>query len=153
MASRKAMWVLFSVFIIAAWFLGSTTQVMAETLICKIMNKVVKVEGSPIPDAEGHFVGMNMREGATICDNGEVAWHKVVVLWDGAKGVGTFTQYVTWTFQDGSTITNYCQGKSAPGPYKWEANIINGPGRFQGIKGTVMGEGKILPPEKGEILG
>jgi uncharacterized protein involved in cysteine biosynthesis len=67
MATRKSMWILLSVFIITAFLLASVTQVMAETWNCKAMNKVTKVEGSPIPDAEGHWVGMNMREGATIC--------------------------------------------------------------------------------------
>jgi pimeloyl-ACP methyl ester carboxylesterase len=33
MATKKSMWVLLSVFIIAAWLLGSVAQVMAETLI------------------------------------------------------------------------------------------------------------------------
>jgi hypothetical protein len=94
-----------------------------------------------------------MREGATICDNGEIGWHKVLVTWDGIKTEGTFSQYITFTLQDGSTITNYTQAKGIPGGYKWTAEIIHGTGRFNGIKGTVMGEGKILPPEKGEILG
>jgi hypothetical protein len=153
MATKKSMWILLSVFIIAASLLGSGTQVTAETWNCKDMNKIVKIEGSPIPDAEGHWVNIQMREGATICDNGEIGWHKVLVTWDGIKTEGTFSQYITLTLQDGSTITNYTQAKGIPGGYKWTAEIIHGTGRFNGIKGTVMGEGKILPPEKGEILG
>jgi len=153
MATKKSMWILLSVFIIAEFLLGSTNQVMAETWNCKAMNKMVKAEGSLIPDAEGHWVGMNMREGVTMCDNGEIGWHKVVVIWDGIKSVGTYSQYITLTLQDGSTITNFAQDKGMPGGYKWTGQIINGTGRFKGIKGTVTAEGKMLPPEKGEIMG
>jgi hypothetical protein len=149
MAIKKPMWILFSVFIIGVFLLCSGTQLIAETWNCKAMNKMVKAEGSPIPDAEGHWVGMNMREGVTICDNGEIGWHKVVVVWDGIKGEGTYSQYITLTLQDGSTITNFAQDKGIPGGYKWTGQIINGTGRFKGIKGTVSAEGKILPPENG----
>jgi hypothetical protein len=153
MATKKAVWILLSVFIIAAWLLGSTNEVMAETWNCKAMNHVTKIEASLIPDAEGHWVGVNMREGVTMCDNGEMGWHKVVAIWDGIKGVGGFSQYITLTLQDGSTITNFARDTSFPGGYKWTGQIINGTGRFKGIKGTVMGAGKVLPPEKGEIGG
>ncbi len=153
MVTKKSIWIFLSVFIIAAWLLGSANQVMAETWNCKILNKVTKMEFSTIPDAEGHVVAFTTREGATMCDNGEMGWHKVVYIWDGIQSQGTYSQYITLTLLDGSTLTNYTQAKGIPGGYKWEANIINGTGRFQGIKGTASGEGKFLPPEKGEILG
>ena len=57
------------------------------------------------------------------------------------------------TLQDGSTITNFVKDKMTSGDRKYTAEIINGRGRFKGIKGTVTGEGKTLPPEKGEIIG
>ena len=153
MATRKLMGVLLSAFIITAFLLASIAQVMAETWNCKTMNKLMKREGSLIPDAEGHWVGANIREGATMCDNGEMGWYTVVSISDGVKGVGSYTQYVTMTLQDGSTITNVVKDKSTPGVFKYTAEIINGTGRFKGIKGTVTGEGKTLPPEKGEIIG
>ena len=153
MATKKSMAILLSVLIIAAFLLGSVDQVMAETWNCKAMNHNTKVEGSIIPDAEGHWVGMQMREGVTTCDNGEMGWYTVVSISDGVKGVGSYTQYVTMTLQDGSTITNVVKDKSTPGVFKYTAEIINGTGRFKGIKGTVTAEGKFLPPEKGEILG
>ena len=153
MATKKSMWVLLSFFIIAAFLLASVTQVTAETWKFKASNHATKVEMRPIPDAEGHWVGFQEREGVTIYETGELSWHKVIVIFDGVKGVGVYSQYIIVTFQDGSTMTNYCQGKSFPGGYKWTAEIINGTGRFKGVKGTVTGEGKFLPPEKGEILG
>jgi hypothetical protein len=152
-ATKKSMWFFLTVLIFAAFLLGSATQVIAETWKFKASNHVTKVEMRPIPDAEGHWVGFQEREGVTIYETGELAWHKVVVIFDGIKGVGGYSQYITVTFQDGSTMTNYCQGKSFPGGYKWTAEIINGTGRFKGAKGTVTSEGKSLPPEKGEIIG
>jgi hypothetical protein len=151
---KKSMLILLSVFIIAAWLLGSVAQVMAETWKYKTFNHLTKIEGLAIPDAEGHWGGLQIREGVTIYENGEMSWHKVLVIYDGVKGVGSFDQYITATFQDGSTITNYAkQAKSFVGGFKWTADIIHGTGRFQGIKGTVTAAGKFLPLEKGEIVG
>jgi hypothetical protein len=153
MATRKSIWFLISAFIITGLLLGSANQVIAETWKFKAFNHVTKAEGSLIPNAEGHWVGMMMREGVTIYETGELAWHKVTVIYDGIKGVGSYSQYITVTFQDGSTMTNYCQSKAFPGGYNWTAEIIHGTGRFQGAKGTVTGTGKMLPPEKGELGG
>jgi hypothetical protein len=151
MATKKSMWVLLSV-IIAAWLLGSVAQVMAETRNAKFINRVTKMESVPIPDAEGHSVGMAVIEGATISEDGELAWQKVVIIFDGVKGTGPFTQYATTTFQDGSTITGYTKGTSGGGsPAKQAFEIVHGTGRFQGIKGTGTSTLKFLPPEKGEI--
>ena len=153
MATRKSMWILLSILIITAFLLASIAQAMAETWNCKAMGKVMKREGSLIPDAEGHWVGIAIREGVTMCDNGEMGWWTSLFLGDGVKGVGSYTQYNTMTLQDGSTITNVVKDKMTPGVSKYTAEIINGTGRFNGIKGTVMYEGKLLPPEKGEVVG
>jgi hypothetical protein len=153
MATRKAKWILLSAFVITAFLLASIAQVMAETWNCKSMGKMMKREGSLIPDAEGHWVGISITEGATMCDNGEIGWWTALFFWDGVKGSGSYTQYITMTLQDGSTITNVVKDKRTPGVFKYIAEIINGTGRFKGIKGTVTVEGKSLPPEKGEVVG
>jgi hypothetical protein len=153
MATKKFMWVLLTVFIIAAWLLGSVAQVTAETWKFRFFNHVTKMEGLPIPDAEGHWVGALVREGVIIYENGEMAWAKTIVIFDGVKGVSSFTQYNTTTFRDGSTITGYTKGKTSPGPFPFTGEIIHGTGRFQGIKGTVTATANNLPPEKGEIMG
>jgi hypothetical protein len=152
MATKKFMWVLLS-FFIATWLLGSVSQTMAETWKFKFFNHVTKVEGLPIPDAEGHFVGAIVREGVIIFENGELAWAKTVVNFDNVKGVASFYQYNTTTFQDRSTITGYTKGTSGTGPFQFTGEIIHGTGRFQGIKGTVTATANNLPPEKGEIVG
>ena len=151
MSRKKSMWVLLSVFIIAAWLLGSVAQATAETWKLKFFNHVTKLEGLPVPDAEGHFVGTMVREGVSVYENGELAWHKGVIIFDMVKGIGPFTQYSTTTFQDGSTITSYTKSTTGSGTAEWTAEIIHGTGRFQGIKGTATATTKFLPLEKGEI--
>jgi hypothetical protein len=152
MATKKFMWVLLSVSI-AAWLLCPVPQTMAETLKGKLFNHVTKVEGVPIPDAEGHIVGLMVREGVTVYENGELGWTKAVAIADTTKGVGPFSQYATTTFQDGSTIISYTKGTVSGPRFEFNAEIIHGTGRFQGIKGTITVTGKGLPPEKGEIIG
>lgn len=149
MTTKKVTWVLLSVFI-AIWFLGSVSQTMAETRKGKTFHYTAKVEMVPIPNTEGHVVGMIVREGVNTYEDGEQSWNKTIIIWDGVKHVGNFFQYTMVTFQDGSTTISYTKNT---GPGQFGGEIIHGTGRFQGIKGTVAGTFKNLPPEKGEIIG
>jgi hypothetical protein len=148
-----------SIFVIGIWLLGSVPQATAETLNYKNFNHVTKVERFPIPDAEGHLVSLSVREGVSIFENGELAWYKAVFYSDMIKGAGSAESYITITFQDGSTITTHTKGRVEATPAgvqtatKWAGEIIHGAGRFQGIKGTVTSFSKMLPPEKGELVG
>ena len=152
MATRKVMWVLLGLFI-AIWLLGSVSQTMAETWKAKFFHHATKMEGLPIPDAEGHWVGTVIREGVNIYENGELGWTKSVTIIDATKGVGSFSLYTTVTFQDGSTVTSYSKGTASGPTAQFSGEYIHGTGRFQGIKGTITAAAKSLPPEKGEIAG
>ena len=153
MTTKKFMWVLLSVFI-AIWILGSVSQTMAETRKGKTFHYTAKVEMVPIPNTEGHFFGMFVREGVNTYEDGEQGWNKTYIFWDGVKDVGNFVQYTIVTFQDGSTTISYTKGTgSSGGAAQFSGEIIHGTGRFQGIKGTVTGTAKNLPPVKGEIIG
>ena len=159
MATKKSKWIVLSIFIIAAWLLGSVPQATAETLNYKLFNHVTKMEMVPIADVEGHSVSLVVREGVIILENGELAWVNAVMMRDFIKGVGPFDMYSTLTFQDGSTFITRTKGKTEAAPAgvglaaKWTGEIIHGTGRFQGIKGTVTSSSKVLPPEKGEPVG
>jgi hypothetical protein len=89
-----------------------------------------------------------------IFENGEIATMTHVGVGDTVKGTGTFMQYVTIKFEDGSTIIIKSQGTvggySAGGSGGWTSEIIKGTGRFEGIKGTQAAKAKYLPVEKGE---
>jgi len=157
MATKKSVWVLFGILVISAWVLGSAIQVGAETMNGKVFNHVTRREAIPVGDVEGHSFVITVREGIMNFDNGEMAWIKAVIYSDTVKGLGPFDQYVTLTFEDGSTITHHTKGTvevtSAGGSAKWTGEMIKGTGRFQGIKGTVTAWGKLLPPEKDELGG
>jgi len=153
MATKKFMWVLLSVFI-ATWLLSPVPQTMAETWKVKTFQHATKAEGALIPDAEGHFVGLLVREGPSVYNNEEWAWTKTVTIGDFTKGVGPFSFYTITTFQDGSTIIGYAKGTSSGPTGQFTGEIIHGTGRFQGIKGTSTSTSmKTFPPEKGEIVG
>jgi len=156
MATKKSMWVLFGLLVISAWVLGAAVQAGAETMNYKFYTYVIKGENVPVSDVEGHSVGLQVRGAFYVFENGEVATSSVVVTGDFIKGSGSFMQYVTVTFADGSTIIIKSQGRvggSASGSTTaggWKSLIIKGTGRFEGIKGTQAAKARYLPVEKGE---
>jgi len=139
------------IFVIGIGLAGSVPQAMAETLNYKFLSHVTSGQAFPIADAEGHFVGLNVRFSAMVFDNGEMAWNRTIVLYDRAKGEGSLDQYGTINFQDGSTILTRTKGGTAGSTAKVTGEIIHGTGRFQGIKGTsTIPLIKFFPLEKGE---
>jgi len=145
-----------SILVIGIVFLGSVPQATAETLSFKTFNHMTKMEAVPIPDVEGHVVGVIVREGVTVFENGELAWHKVTQNFDMIKGAGTVDSYFVCTFLDGSTFMVHTKGAVQATPQgassaKTAGDIIGGTGRFQGIKGTMTVSAKMLPPVKGEL--
>jgi hypothetical protein len=156
MAKRKSIWVLFGILVITAWVLGSAIQAGAETMNFKFYTWVIKGETIPVGDVEGHSVWFLQRGAFRVFENGEVATATAVVTGDFIKGSGPFTQYVTLTFGDGSTIIIRSQGTAgvpaagAPTAGGWKSEMIKGTGRFEGIKGTDSAKAKYLPVEKGE---
>ncbi len=144
---------------IGIWVLGSVPQAAAETLNFKSFNHVTKQETVPISDVEGHIMRLQVREGVAVFENGELAWHKTVYFLNHVKGAGPGEAYGTYSFPDGSTIIGHSKGvieatpAGVPSSAKWSTEIINGTGRFRGIKGTIKVSTKLLPAEKDEPLG
>jgi hypothetical protein len=157
MDTRKSLWILFGTLVISVWFLGSPIQAGAETMNFNAYNVVTKRETVPVADVEGHALGLTVRNGFFIFENKEVAASISVGTHDYIKGKGPFMQYVTLTFQDGSTIIIKSQGAVGTpvagtptvGGYTG-SEIIKGTGRFEGIKGSVTLKVKYLPVEKWE---
>ena len=148
-----------SIFVMSIWPLGSVPQATAETLNYRIFVHATKAESFPIADVEGHLIGVVVREGIIIFENGELGWVKRIQINDLIKGAGTFNMYSTFTFQDGSTFITRSKGtteatpQGVPSGGKGGGDIIRGTGRFQGVKGTMTTSVKLLPPEKGELVG
>jgi hypothetical protein len=154
MATKKSIFVLFGILVISAWFLEPAVQVEAETMNGKLFNHVTHREAVPVGDVEGHLISLTVREGVMNFDNGEAAWIKGAIYSDSVKGSGYIDQYVTLTFEDGSTIISHSKGTfeaASARSAKWTGEITKGTGRFQGIKGTMTAGGKFLPLEKGEL--
>jgi hypothetical protein len=159
MATKKSMMILLGVLVISSLVLGSSIQVVAETLNFKFFSHVTRSEIFPVGDVEGHTFGIQVREGAVILASGELAWMRAINSQDAVRGTTTIIttdQYYTVTFQDGSTITAHTKVRSETTPGKggtgkWAGEITNGTGRFQGIKGTAAAEIKFLPPSKDEF--
>ena len=155
MATKKLSRILFAIILISAWVFGSATSDGAETMKYKFYTWVNKGEVVPIPDVEGHTINFSMRGAFYVFENGEIATINHVGVGDTVKGSGTFMQYVTLKFEDGSTIIIKSQGTVggyiAAGSGGWKSEIIKGTGRFEGIKGTQSAKAKYLPLEKGEV--
>jgi len=156
MATKKSIWVLFGILAISAWVLGSAIQAEAETLKYKFYTYVIRGENNLIGDVEGHLFWHHVREAFYAFENGEVATVTAIVSGDFIGTSGTFMQYVTVNFEDGSTIIIKSQGTGGTPPAGtttagWKSEIIKGTGRFQGIKGTHTAKAKYLPLQKGEI--
>jgi hypothetical protein len=141
--------------IVCIFVLGFALQATAETLNFKMLTHGTKAEMVPIADVEGHVIGVSVREGVTVFENGDWVWTKGSFMHDMIKGAGATDAYFTFTFLDGSTFIARAKGTAEATPqgvisaYKWTSDIINGTGRFQGIKGTITFSSKFLPPEKG----
>ncbi len=135
------------IFMIGILLVGFVPQAVAETLNFKQANRMTKRDPFPIPGGE---VSSWVREGVVILESGEMAWLKAFAFQEMTQGAGTFIAYTTWTFKDGSTITQHSKGTFGGGSAGRTGEIIGGTGRFQGIKGTVSTSSKFLQLEQGE---
>ena len=158
MATKKSIWVLIGFFIIAAWLLGFIIEAQAETMKCRIARVVAKEETMPVGDEEGHILVMQIGQGLAFFENGDIANFKTQSIGDRRTGTGKGSQsiaYIFFTFEEGSSIIATLEYRSIADPSgkistKTTGQIINGTGRYKGIKGTYSSTGKALPPVKGE---
>lgn len=159
MATKISFYVLLSVFIIIAGFLGFTNTIGAETLKIEASNVVTKSEVFPIENIEATTMAYMVRDGTFVLENGELGSMKAMVTGAGTVGKGvSFLGFIVYMFGDGSTIVGtFQQGTTWPDPekkvlalQKSSGELIMGSGRFKGIKGTQTMTGKLLKPIKGE---
>jgi hypothetical protein len=154
-------WVVVPILVITAWLLGSVSHGRAETMKCRSSGNVVKMEVIPIPDVEGHAIGVIKRDGLAFFEGGEVATFNALATFDAIGGKGAQAQgYILFTFVDGSSIITTFRQPMEPDPggkFTWDSKftgeILKGTGRFLGIKGSLSGTGKQFKPEKGELTG
>jgi hypothetical protein len=150
MATKKSICVLFSIFVIIPWILGSAIQAGAETMNYKSFNYVEKREAVSVEDVESHGLALETRKTFLLFENGEVATSVIFAIADFLKDSGSNKSYTTITFADGSTISIKREVKWVGAVTETKGEITKGTGRFQGIKGTQAAKTKYLPIEKGE---
>ena len=161
MATKKSMWILFAILVVSAWVLGFAVQAGAETMKCRSSGIMVKREIIPIPDVEGHTIAIALREGLAFFEGGEVVPFKAFSTSDSIMGKKGLAQgYLLFSFVDGSSIITSFSQPLEPDPEgkfawynKFTGEILKGTGRFEGIKGSLSGDGKQFKPEKGELSG
>jgi len=159
MATKKTFLVLLGLFFITAGFLLFGNGVGAETLKLQVSNVITKVELLPLDNIEGTVLLPLVRDGTFVLETGELGSMKFIgTAYNMVGKGGSFSGYLVYIFGDGSTIVTSLagtfwadpEGKLA-GLQKGSGELINGAGRFKGIKGTLTLTGKLLKTIKGEI--
>jgi hypothetical protein len=128
----------------------------------KIAAPITKMEAVPVPDVEGHVIGVLERRGVAIYENGETAAYHSRLTFDSIKGGETsFSGYCDINFADGSISMTKFQGTvpvvEGKKIIKGTGEYIKGTGRFEGIKGKVSFTGKYVTPytkdeTKGDVV-
>ena len=152
MATRKSIWILFGILIIAAWVLGSIAQAGAQTYTvkCRLTGHFPKVNTIEVGDVPGHIVAVGETAGVCSCDDGSIATSSAKWMSDMTKGNGKSISYGVLTFEDGSTLWTKEENTVTASPDgktgRWEATFeyIKGTGRFEGVQGSGSYTGKRL---------
>jgi len=151
MERKKIILAVISIFLISIWLFPS--QAGAETWKYKIVMYFTRFEMAPIPALETQAYFLTEFRGLTFWENGETSFYSGAAIGESYKGKGPVENCITHTFTDGSTIVskNKFINISAPDGKTalWEeitGQIVNGTGRFEGIKGTISAKGKRLTP-------
>ena len=135
------------------------TQAVAKTVNWRITSYLVKVEAVPVPDVEGHVVGVYERRGVAIYENGETAAYHTRGTFDFIKSQGPFQGYSQMTYKDGSSAIVKYQGemKMVSGEkfptFSGKGEYIKGTGKYEGIKGSMSFNAKYITPYTKETKG
>ena len=161
MVTKKSFLIIVGILAFMGLLLGSATQSEAETMKLRVSNVVTKGEGFPVGDVEGHNLAFLTRDGVAVLENGEVGSMKALVINDVMPKGGSFLGYLVLTLVDGSAIVlSFQRCTFSPDPegklafiQQGSGELVNGSGRFKGIKGTMSMTGKVLKPTKEEVAG
>lgn len=139
------------VFLIAALILVPAAKAGEITSKHKIAAPITKMEVIPVPDVEGHVIGVLERRGVAIYENGETAAYHSRLTFDSIKGGETsYSGYCDITFADGAITMTKFQGTvpvvGGKKIIKGTGDYIKGTGQFEGIKGKVSFAGHYVTP-------
>lgn len=123
-----------------------------QTLEVEATSWIVSSQGLPVGDEAGHSIGIQKREGSAVFRDGQTAQYSTVSNFDFRRGRGgTSSGYSKFTFDDGSTLifswtAAITVGADGLSLNKGKGTIIQGTGKFAGIKGTSVFSGRQLKP-------
>ncbi len=161
MSGKKSFCILLVALVSAIIVFGFVLSAGAESLKMMVTCGAIKGERFSVGDVDGLGMAYIVRDGVFVLENGEFGSLRVLAVAHSGPGKGIFLGVNAFTFADGSTIVTTSQpGSFWPDPdakvaalQKCVGEIINGTGRFKGIKGTQTMTGKILKPLKGDFAG
>jgi len=132
-------------------FLVPITQAADETAMRTVYH-TLKVETMEVGDVQDHIIGVVQQAGLGFFTkgpaSGQIATRMNTAHIDTVKGKGTFTNYIVYTFRDGSTLSHKATGTSTPVDggktvaFEGTYEVTGGTGKFAGAKGkgTFKGE-------------
>ena len=146
-----AIWCCIGILLITALILVPSSLAGEITSKHKIAAPITKMETVPVPDVNGHVIGVLERRGVAIYENGETAAYHSRLTFDSIKGgEASFSGYCDISFADGSISMTKFQGTvpvvEGKTIIKGTGEYIKGTGRFEGIKGKVSFTGKYVTP-------
>ena len=111
-----------------------------ETLKYRSVYYTTSFQSQPIPDADGHLMGIVHAAGIASFPDGSVAADNFTTFVDYTKGSGPIVlSYGDVTFSDGSVLFIKSLGatitEGSQSTFKGTITIIGGKGRFAGAKG------------------
>lgn len=126
-----------------------------ETLKWRHTHHYVKGDSVEVGDVPGHVVGVIQGAGLGFFDGGEVATHTITILHDFTNGTGPHSGYLTYAFEDASTLclsyhgtSTTAQGQSTT-TIQGSFSFARGDGRFSGITGGGHYSGRRLVTSAG----
>lgn len=117
----------------------------AEETVGRSVYHTIKAETMEVGDVPGHIIVVAQHSGLGFFTKGpaagQIATRKGVAYTDVVKGKGTFTNYIVYTFRDGSTVVHKATGTSTPVDggktvaFEGTYEVAGGTGKFAGAKG------------------
>jgi hypothetical protein len=118
----------------------ATSALADETLKYRTAYHITSFQSQPVPDSDGHLMGIVHAAGIASFPDGSVAADNFTTFTDYTKGSGPIVlSYGDVTFSDGSVLFMKSSGVTiTEGPqstFKGTITVIGGKGRFAGAKG------------------
>jgi hypothetical protein len=143
MVIKKSIWLLFCVFVISAWVLGSVNAQSNEVTESVNTSFYATFKMLPLGPDRGYMPWENF--GVVVSDTGEGLFHAATIRCFGAnfgeKGSFEGEGYCAYTLKDGEKVFSSIKiggkmGMPMP-PAQGTAKMIGGTGKYAGIEGRV----------------